>query len=87
MIIETLLCWANMAHTCFLSHQLIFWENPNLPGIMTMSDRLHARDEGLTSSEVLAQHLNALHTTGRVYIETEANERIRGGGLYVVISA
>ena len=45
-----------------------------------MSDRLPALDEGLTSSEALAQHLNALHTTGRVYIETEANERILGGG-------
>ena len=75
---ETLLCWANMARTCFLSHQLIFLENPNLTGIMTMSDRLPALDEGLTSSEALAQHFNALHTTSRAYIETEANERIRG---------
>ena len=63
----------------FLSHQLILGENSNLPGIMTLSDRLPGL-EGSTSSEALAQRLNALPTTGRVYLETEANERIRGGG-------
>ena len=53
----TLLCWANMArHSLqmwngFSSHQLVFGQNPNLPGIMT--DKLPAL-EGKTSSEVFA---------------------------------
>ena len=51
----------------FSSHQLIFGKNPNLPGIMT--DGLPAL-EGSTSSETLAQHLNAMHATRRAYIET-----------------
>ena len=33
--------------------------------------------EGSTSSEIFAKHLNALHSSRRAYIETEANERIR----------
>ena len=77
---QTLLCWANMARNSlqmwngFSSHQLIFGKNPNLPGFMT--DGLPAL-EGSTSSERLAQHLNAMHATRRAYIETESNERIR----------
>ena len=77
---QTLLCWANMARNSlqmwngFSSHQLIFGKNPNLPGIMT--DGLPAL-EGSTSSERLAQHLNAMYATRRAYIESESNERIR----------
>ena len=77
---QTLLSWANMAQNSlqmwngFSSHQLVFGKNPNLPGIM--SDKLPAL-EGTTSSEIFAQHLNALHEARRAYIQTEANERIR----------
>ena len=77
---QTLLCWANMARNAlqmwngYSSHQLIFGKNPNLPGIMT--DGLPGL-EGSTSSEIFAKHLNALHSSRRAYIETEANERIR----------
>ena len=58
----------------FSSHQLVFGKNPNLPGIM--SDKLPAL-EGMTSSEIFAQHLNALHEARRAYIQTEANEWTR----------
>ena len=77
---QTLLCWANMARNTlqmwngFSSHQLIFGKNPNLPGVMT--DGLPGL-EGSTSSDTFAQHLNALHSSRRAYIQTEANERIR----------
>ena len=77
---QTLLSWANMARNSlqmwngFSSHQLVFGKNPNLPGIM--SDKLPAL-EGTTSSEIFAQHLNALQAARRAYIQTEANERIR----------
>ena len=77
---QTMLSWANMARNTlqmwngFSSHQLIFGNNPSLPGIMT--DRLPAL-EGSTSSEKFAQHLNALHDARRVYIQTETDERIR----------
>ena len=77
---HTLLSWANMARNSlqmwngFSSHQLVFEKHPNLPGII--SDKLPAL-EGKTSSEIFAQHLNALHEARRAYIQTEANERIR----------
>ncbi|KAL5015625.1 hypothetical protein ScPMuIL_007295, partial [Solemya velum] len=77
---QSLLCWANMARNSlhmwngFSSHQLVFGESPNLPGIMT--DTLPAID-GSTSSETFARHMNYLHASRKAYIETEANERIR----------
>ena len=77
---QTSLSWANMARNSlqmwngYSSHQLVFGENPNLPNIM--SDNLPAM-EGTTSSEVFAKHLNALHAARKIFIESEANERIR----------
>ena len=77
---QTLLCWANMARNSlqmwngYSSHQLVFGRNPKLPGIMT--DALPAL-EGITSSEIFAQHLNMLHKSRSAYIQTEADERIR----------
>ena len=57
----------------FSSHQLIFGKNPNLPCV---TDGLPGL-EGSTSSDTFAQHLNALHSSRRAYIQTEANGRIR----------
>ena len=77
---QTLLSWANMARNSlqmwngYSSHQLVFGENPNLPNIM--SNTLPAL-EGTTSSEVFAQHLNALHGARKAFIQTEADERIK----------
>ena len=41
-----------------------------------MNDNLPAL-EGSTSSEVFAKHLNALHAARKIFIQTEAEERIR----------
>ena len=77
---QTLLGWANMARNSlqmwngYSSHQLVFGQNPSVPGVMT--DKLPAL-EGTTTSEVFAKHLNALHEARKAYIQTEANERIR----------
>ena len=77
---QTLLSWANMAKNSlqvwngYSSHQLVFGENPNLLNIM--NDNLPAL-EGSTSSEVFAKHLNALHAARKIFIQTEAEERIR----------
>ena len=76
---QTLLSWANMARNSlqmwngYSSHQLVFGENPNLPNIM--NNNLPAL-QGTTSSEVFAQHLNALHAARKAFIQTEADERI-----------
>ena len=77
---QTLHSWANMARNSlqmwngYSSHQLVFGENPNLPNIM--NNNLPAL-QGTTSSEVFAQHLNALHAARKAFIQTEADERIR----------
>jgi hypothetical protein len=78
--LQTLLSWANMARNslqmwnAFSSHQIVFGQNPNIPNIM--SDSLPAL-HGTTSSEEFARHLNVLHAARRVFIQTEADERIR----------
>ena len=77
---QTLLSWANMARNSlqiwngYSSHQLVFGENPNLPN--TMNDNLPAL-EGTTSSKISAKHLNALHAARKIFIQTEADARIR----------
>lgn len=78
--IETLLCWANMSKNAlqnwngFSSFQLVFGKNPSLPNVMT--DRLPAL-EGKTHSEILAQHMTALHSARAAFIQSEHSERIR----------
>ena len=78
--LQVLLCWANMAKNSlqmchgFSSHQLVFGQNPNLPNVLT--DRPPAI-QGMTTSEVLSKHLNALHSARRSFIESEACERVR----------
>ena len=84
---QTLLSWANMARNSlqmwngYSSHQLVFGENPNLPNIM--SDNLPAL-EGSTSSEIFAKHLNALHAARKLFIQSEADERVRRALRYKV---
>ena len=77
---QTLLSWANMARNSlqmwngYSSHQLVFGGNPNLPNIMNI--KLPAL-QGTTSSEVFAEHLNALHAARKAFIQAEADERIK----------
>ena len=78
--LDVLLAWANMAKNSlhmvhgFSSHQLVFGRNPNLPNIWT--DEPPAL-EGKTMSEVFAKHLNCLHSSRQLFIQSESNERIR----------
>lgn len=73
--LQTLLSWANMARKslqmCLCSHLLVLGRNPNIPNII--SENLPAL-LGSTSSEDFAKHLNVLHATRRVFIQTEADE-------------
>lgn len=77
---DVLLQWACMARNSlamwngFSSHQLVFGASPNLPNILT--DNLPAL-EGSTQSDVFAQHLNALRSARKAFIESESDEKIR----------
>ena len=78
--LDVLLGWANMAKNSlhmvhgFSSHQLVFGTNPNLPNILT--DEPPAL-EGKTMSEIFAKHLNCLHSSRQLFIQSESDERIR----------
>lgn len=77
---HVLLGWANMAKNSmqmvygFSSNQLVYGTNPNLPNIM--SNGLPAM-EGKTSSEIFAQHFNALQAARKAFTESENSERVR----------
>ena len=80
MKLSQALSWAINAKNClqmwngFSSYQLVFGQNPNLPNVMV--DQLPAL-EGTTTSEIVASHINALHSARRAYIEAESSERVQ----------
>ena len=77
--IDVLLAWANTSRNSlqmwhgFSSYQLVFGKNPNIPNVMT--DNIAALQG--TTSQTLANHLNALHSSRKAFIESESSERIR----------
>ena len=78
--LEVALCWAVNAKNTLLNiygfspYQLVFGSNPNLPSILT--SKLPAL-EGVTSSYLIANHLNALHKAREHVIKVEASEKLR----------
>ena len=52
----------------------MFGKNPSLPGIL--SDKLPAL-EGVTTSKVVAEHINALHAGRKAFAEVQCDESIR----------
>ena len=55
-------------------NQLVFSKNPNFP-----SDLIYKLPalEGKTSSEIIANHLNAMHAACKAFIKAEASEKLR----------
>ena len=78
--VNVLLAWANVAKNSlqmwngFSSYQLVLGRNPNIPNIM--HEKLPAL-EGSTSSEILKNHLDGLHSARQAFIKCEADEKIR----------
>lgn len=58
----------------FSPNQLVFGRNPNFPSVM--HDQLPAL-EGKTTSEVVSDNLNAMHSARKAFIASEASEKIR----------
>ena len=77
---KILLGWTNVAKNSLQmwnglsSYQLAPGKNPNLPNIMT--EKLPAL-QGVTTSEILKYHLNAMHSARKAFIKCEADEKIR----------
>jgi transposase InsO family protein len=80
MSLEVAITWAiNSKNSLQMVHgwspyQLVFGTNPNLPSVLV--DKPPAL-QGTTVSENVAQHLNAMHSGRRAFIEAESSERIR----------
>ena len=58
----------------FSPNQLVFGHNPNLPSVI--DNKLPALS-GTTSSQLIAQHLNAMHASRKAFIECEASDKLR----------
>ena len=75
---KLLLAWANVAKNSiqmwngFSSFQLVLGKNPNLPNIMT--EKLPAL-QGVTSSEILKTHLDALFSARRALLSVKLTRR------------
>ena len=55
-------------------NQLVFGHNPNLPSVI--NSELPALS-GVTSSELIARHLNAMHVAKKAFVECEASNKLR----------
>ena len=77
---EIALCWTIMAKNSlqnvfgFSPYQLVFGKTPNLPNVF--NDNLPAL-EGVSGSQLIADHLNALHQARQEFIKLESSEKIR----------
>ena len=77
---EIALAWAisakNTLHSVhgFSPNQLIFGRNPNLPSFLI--DKFPAL-EGVSTSEVVASNLNAVHAARKQFIMCESSEKLR----------
>ena len=78
--IDVIVTWAvsakNALYNCFgfSSNQLVFGKYLHYPSILL--DKAPAL-EGKTSSESIANHLNAMHAARQAFIESEANKKLR----------
>ena len=58
----------------FSPNQLVFGRNPNIPTVLNSKPPAL---EGTTSSELIAEHLNAMHASRKAFIQAEASEKLR----------
>jgi len=78
--IETALVWAVSAKNAlsnnkgFSPNQLVFGKNPNLPSVLTLKPPALRNS---TSSELVADHLNALNAARKAFIESESSSKIK----------
>lgn len=85
--VQTALSWAvaarNSLHNFsgYSPNQLVFGYNPSLPNVMQNEA---SALETSTNSELVANHLNAMHSARRDFISIESNERIRRALLHQV---
>ena len=55
-------------------NQLLFGKNPNLPKVIGSEPPAL---EGVSSSKLIAEHLNCMHTARKAFIESKASDKLR----------
>ena len=77
---EVALAWALSAKNSpknvfgYSPNQFVFGKNPNLPTVIGSEPPTL---EGVSSSMLIADHLNCMHTARKVFIESEASNKLR----------
>ena len=80
--LDVALAWCLSAKNSLLNsygyspNQLVFGYNPNFPSVL--NNQLPVQN-GVTSRELIASHLNSLQAARKRFIETEADEKLRRG--------
>ena len=78
--VENALVWAisakNALHNSlgYSSNQLVFGRNPNLPSVLTTKPPALRTS---TTSQLIADHLNALHVARQAFIQSEASKKLK----------
>lgn len=78
--LQTKLAWAGMAKNSlqmtygYSPNQLVFGQNPRLPNILTSGPPAW---EESTASEMVAKHLNALHSARKAFIHSESSSKLK----------
>ena len=78
--VEIALSWAVSARNClhnfsgYSPSQLVYGRNPSFPNVV---DANPSQLENITSSEIVANNLNALNAARRDFIRNESNEKIQ----------
>ena len=78
--LEVAVAWSVSAKNClknvygFSPNQLVFRRNPNYPS--NFDNQLPAL-EGKTSSQIVAENLNAIHSARKEFIKNESYEKLR----------
>ena len=78
--LKTKLAWAGMAKNSlqmtygYSPNQLVFGQNPKLPNIL--SDGPPSWEDS-TTSEMIAKHLNTLHSARKAFIQSECSARLK----------
>ena len=78
--LEVALAWSVSAKNSlknvygFSPNQLVFGKKPNIPTVL--NSELPAL-EGVTSSQLISEHLNAMHASRKAFIQCEASDKLK----------
>ena len=88
--LELTLAWTTVAKNSlkningFSPNQMVFGKNPNFP--VSLNSNLPAL-KGVTSSQVVADNLNAMNAEGQAFIQNESSEKVKCALTHQIITS